>query len=645
MAIIQYGGIRIDVQANTQGVRAMRTDLAALTRLVNESSGPAGKFERDLVRIAKASEDGATNGELLKKATDASIKRFLASSQASGHYVQALRHIAAVIPAAAGRMKQLEKQFLAKERAAKDAAMASEIQASKEQEHARALSFAQNIIDQNATKEQRRSAIIRQLTADLKAGLITQGHYNRAVEASNRLQAKTVEPTGVRDFASGALTGLSPTGALTAGAAGFLVGQKTLDFAKDSVVAYMDLRDALIKLEVVLGSSSKAMKAFGELRQIAVRTNQTSDAMMRAAVTMAQFGVSGDNLTPVMRRLSEISAGNADRLQSLAIAYGQVAAAGRLTGQETLQFVNAGFSPLAEIARTTGRSMADLRKEMENGQITVDMVTQSLVSATEAGGRFFGMADKLSEELSGKINRLNNEMTILKEQFGEMAAKGGAADAISQTSSALKSFNEELARMNKFNVSFMGSEIITDFRGLQANYNMFIDAVAGGSNAADIERMTAEAEAVRKSQELMSQAIADAVSAAPGAIEQAGQAYADALKQFEGMAREGADLVQKNDIKQRAEAQKERIKELLQLKQERDRLLEDKKPTDISGAVSDLPKAVSMGTREAYELINRTQSTMQAKQLEEQRKQRMAQDLTNKLLSEAKKNNLMGIIN
>ena len=73
MAIIQYGGIRIDVQANTQGVKALRTDIAALTRLVNESSGPAGKFERDLNRIAKVSEDGAANQELLKKGSDASI--------------------------------------------------------------------------------------------------------------------------------------------------------------------------------------------------------------------------------------------------------------------------------------------------------------------------------------------------------------------------------------------------------------------------------------------------------------------------------------------------------------------------------------------------------------------------------------------
>jgi len=844
MAIIQHGAIRIDVQANTQGVKTMRTDLASLTRLVNQSATQHEKFEKVLEKIAAVQKEGLRDSQFTSQAVVAAANNFVQAEKAAGRYGEALEYISERIPELSGEMQRLRQAMIQEadlERARKAALAEQELKEKlyREQEHRdrqasalskkldkeaaqakveaekraleqikalqkqaddveayfdaqgrkRAEEYTQFVAEQEqkranlrkqfasaragmgiekeddkiesdyqtlarnrrtrnqkdladakshadarikaekdaqkqlrdveeyferqATRsrsqyaarrakideaEARRVAMLRKKEEDyakrvlaslekealakeraqrrvnkvlqeglspverltqklerfrmeLDKGRISEEQFIAVQKRLNAEIAKQNMPTAVKEegklagFATGALSGLSPTGALTAGAAGFMIGSKTLDFAKDSVVAYMDLRDALIKLEVVLGSSSKAMRTFGELRQMAVRTNQTSDAMMRAAVTMAQFGVSGENLTPVMRRLSEISAGNAERLQSLAIAYGQVAAAGRLTGQETLQFVNAGFSPLAEIARTTGKSMADLRKEMENGQITVDMVTQSLVSATEAGGRFFGMADKLSEELSGKLNRLNNEFTILKEQTGEMFAKGGLADGISETSSALKSFNEELARMNKFNVSFMGSEIITDFRGLQANYNMFLDAVAQGSTQADIERMTAEAEAVQKAQELMAQTIADAVSAAPSAIEQAGQAYADALKQFEGMARQGADLVQKNDIKQRAEAQKNRIKDLLQLKEERDRLLEDKKPTDISGAVSDLPKAISMGTREAYELINRTQSTMQAKQLEEQRKQRMAQDLTNKLLSEAKKNNLMGILN
>ena len=54
--VIQYGGIRLDVFVDTKGVRGMRTDMAALTRVVNEAKGAAGSYERNLARLVKLQE-------------------------------------------------------------------------------------------------------------------------------------------------------------------------------------------------------------------------------------------------------------------------------------------------------------------------------------------------------------------------------------------------------------------------------------------------------------------------------------------------------------------------------------------------------------------------------------------------------------
>jgi len=648
MAIIQYGGIRIDVQANTQGLRSLRTDMAALTRLVNESSGPVGRFERDLVRIAKASEDGTASGEFLKKATDAAIKRFLAAAAASGKYIEALQHVAAVIPAAASRMQQLETQYRSKEKATLDAARALEIQAEREKEQSRALQHAQSLIDQSMTKEQRRSVTIRQLTADLRAGLITQEHYNRAVQAANRLFTEKAATGAVAQFAGGIAGGLSPIGALTAGAIGFTAGQKTLQFAQDSVTAYMDLRQALIKLEVVLGSSSRAMMAFSELRQIAVATNQTSDAVIRGAVTMAQFGVSANDLAPAMRRISEISAGNAERLQSLAIAYGQVAAAGRLTGQETLQFVNAGFSPLAEIARTTGRSMADLRVAMEKGEISVQMVSDAFKSATEEGGRFYGMADKMAQELTGKVNRLTNEFTKLKEELGSFAEAAG----LQSLTTLLRDMTADIKYLRSgqglgpiLSSLFEGTEFGQEMGGTMTPMQRMEFEATGmtpmereARRRAEIEQLLEEEKAtLKRQQETLGRNIFDSFKNASGFFADASKKYADTVAAASGAVEKGA----KDAIVAAAEARQGRIRDLIQ---QREAILGKKDQTDLSPISTDLPKAVSMGTREAYELVMRTQNTLQAKQLEEQRKQRQAQELTNKILQESKKQSIIGLI-
>lgn len=41
-----------------------------------------------------------------------------------------------------------------------------------------------------------------------------------------------------------------------------------------------------------------------------------------------------------MRMLGDISGGNANKLKSLALVYGQVSSAGKLTGQDLLQMIN-----------------------------------------------------------------------------------------------------------------------------------------------------------------------------------------------------------------------------------------------------------------------------------------------------------------
>ena len=68
-------------------------------------------------------------------------------------------------------------------------------------------------------------------------------------------------------------------------------------------------------------------------------------------------------------------------------------ASGRLMGQDLLQMINAGFNPLSEISRKTGKSIGVLKEEMEKGKISAEMVTQAFYSATQAGGQFHGMTD------------------------------------------------------------------------------------------------------------------------------------------------------------------------------------------------------------------------------------------------------------
>ncbi|WP_192825288.1 tape measure protein [Rufibacter sp. LB8] len=137
-----------------------------------------------------------------------------------------------------------------------------------------------------------------------------------------------------------------------------------------------------------------------------------------AAQTMLSFGVSAKAVMPSVEKLGDIAGGNKDRLQSLALAFSQTAATGRLMGQDLLQFVNAGFNPLQEISKRTGKSMGDLKKEMEAGKISFLDVANSIDTATGKGGRFFEMTKQIGETAPGKLLALQGAAQGLAANFG-----------------------------------------------------------------------------------------------------------------------------------------------------------------------------------------------------------------------------------
>jgi len=173
-----------------------------------------------------------------------------------------------------------------------------------------------------------------------------------------------------------------------------------------------------ISLEVLTGSAQKASILFEGFIALDRSSPLSRSDFSRAAQTLIGYGLSAEQTMPALRALSEVSVGNAERFQSLALAFGQVQANGRLMGQEVLQMVNAGFNPLQEISRTTGISMIDLKKQMEAGAISAQMVEDAFKSATSEGGRFFDMNERLKNSSSGQYAKMKSDVEMLATEIG-----------------------------------------------------------------------------------------------------------------------------------------------------------------------------------------------------------------------------------
>jgi tape measure domain-containing protein len=164
------------------------------------------------------------------------------------------------------------------------------------------------------------------------------------------------------------------------------------------------------EFQTMLGSAKSAESLIAALVKFADVTPFTADDLAQNAKLLLSFGQSAESIMPSLRAIGDVAGSSRERFWALTLAFAQMSATGRLMGQDLLQMINAGFNPLQEISRTTGRSLAELKKAMEGGAISAEMVAGAFQSATAEGGRFFGNMESQSKTWNGLMSTLQGAM-------------------------------------------------------------------------------------------------------------------------------------------------------------------------------------------------------------------------------------------
>jgi tape measure domain-containing protein len=173
-----------------------------------------------------------------------------------------------------------------------------------------------------------------------------------------------------------------------------------------------------ISLEVLTGSAESAKQMLTEIRALDMKTVFGTKDLADNAKLMMQQGMGAEQAMKTLTGLTEIAAGDAEALSRLSLAMAQVNNAGRLTGQDLLQLINAGFNPLKIISDKTGESMGDLRKKMEQGAISADQVQWALTALTTGSGRLAGMNERISQTTAGMFAKMKSSLELVAIEFG-----------------------------------------------------------------------------------------------------------------------------------------------------------------------------------------------------------------------------------
>lgn len=186
-------------------------------------------------------------------------------------------------------------------------------------------------------------------------------------------------------------------------------------FAGFGVKTSIELQNLAVSFETLTGSAEAGQKVFTDLKKMGAATPFEIQDLAKATQTMLSFGITVEDSQKYLQMFGDVSMGNKDKLAGLTLAFSQVSSTGRLMGQDLLQMINQGFNPLVIISQKTGRSMKDLKKDMEDGKISTEMVADAFKTATSEGGLFYKGMERGSQTIGGRLS-------TLRDNFGMVAS-------------------------------------------------------------------------------------------------------------------------------------------------------------------------------------------------------------------------------
>jgi len=224
------------------------------------------------------------------------------------------------------------------------------------------------------------------------------------------------EFSNVADGISGKLTSMR-TGFIALTAVG--TGISAIGIASLKTAA--DFEQSRIAFTTMLGDAEKANEFLKDLADFAKRTPFTLKGIENASRKLLAVGFAAEDVLPVMQDVGNIASGlglGQEGLDRLILNLGQVQAQGKLTGRELRDFAVAGIPLLDELAKSLGKTPAEIQELVSAGEITTQMVLDAFDQMSSEGGRFADLMEKQMGSAAGQFSNLQDSVELLARELG-----------------------------------------------------------------------------------------------------------------------------------------------------------------------------------------------------------------------------------
>lgn len=195
-------------------------------------------------------------------------------------------------------------------------------------------------------------------------------------------------------------------------------------------------------LEVMLGSAEKASAMIAEMREFAAKTPLTLDNVISSGTLLMGYGADESNLIDTMTKLGDLASGNAEKMDRITLAYGQMLAKGKVTGEELRQMAEAGVPLQTALAESIGVTSEEFSKMVSKGEVGIDALNKAITELTTGDGKFAGMMEKQSQTMQGMLSTMQDNITEFFRKMGE-GAFGEVKSALQEASDLLAEWEKD----------------------------------------------------------------------------------------------------------------------------------------------------------------------------------------------------------
>lgn len=220
---------------------------------------------------------------------------------------------------------------------------------------------------------------------------------------------------------------------------GMLAGMGLKELASDIIRVRGQFQQADTAITTLLGSKERADELLSQVREYAKISPLEFSDITSATQMMLGFNIEAEKVPGFIKAIGDVSMGESGKFNSLTLAFSQMSATGKLTGQDLNQMINAGFNPLQVMAEKTGKSIAQLKDEMSKGAITSEMVQQAFIDATSAGGKFFNMSENGAKTIDGQLSMMHDAIDSALNDIGT-TSEGMIAGSISGITKLIENY-------------------------------------------------------------------------------------------------------------------------------------------------------------------------------------------------------------